>query len=71
MFGMQRSRKERCSSEKYVLKTLGAGRAIHFYFLFMFLNSLHFSSMYFYEFALCSTFTRQKDALKQSDQGSE
>ena len=71
MFGMQRSRKERCSSEKYVLKTLGAGRAIHFYFLFMFLNSLHFSSMYFYEFALCSMFTRQKDALKQSEQGSE
>ena len=32
MFGMQRSLKEKCYSEKYVLKTLGAGRAIHFIF---------------------------------------
>lgn len=60
MFGIQRSLKERCYSEKYVLKTLGAGRAIHFIFYLCF-STLYtsvvciFISLYY---AACSQDTK-------------
>ena len=70
MFGMQRSLKEKCYSEKYVLKTLGAGRAIHFVFYLCF-STLYTPVVFIFinlHYAACS---RHKDALKQSEQGSE